>query len=249
MASLSGKVAVIGGGSKNLGANIAEQLGARQASVVVHYNSEKSKADADKVAANITAAGGKAAVFQADFSKTSEVAKLFEFAVKTFGKVDISINCAGVIKKHPVAEVTEEEFDVTFNVNTKAAFFFIQHAGKNSNDGAKIITITTSLTAAFTPNYAVYAASKAAVEHFTRAAAKEWGARKISVNCIAPGPIDTDFFHAEESQMAIDYIKRGTAFGELAQVKDVAVTAVFLATDGWWTNGQTIFVNGGFVTR
>jgi NAD(P)-dependent dehydrogenase (short-subunit alcohol dehydrogenase family) len=136
-----------------------------------------------------------------------------------------------------------------FAINAKAAYFFIQEAGKRMTDGGKISTIVTSLLAAFTGLYSMYAGSKAPVEHFTRAAAKEFGPRGISVNNVAPGPMDTPFFYPAKTSDSIAYHKSQSMNGELTKIDDIVPIAKFLATDGWWLTGQTIFANGGYTTR
>lgn len=247
--SLKGKVAVVIGASKNLGSLISTTLGEDGASVVVHYNSNSSKAGADETVNAVKAAGGDAFAFQADLTKVPEVIKLFDEAIKRYGRLDICVNTAGMVLKKPFVEVTEEEFDRMFDVNAKAAFFVMREAARRMNDGGKIINIGTSLLAALTGLYSVYAGSKASVDHFTRALAKELGPRGISVNNVAPGPLDTPFFYPVESPEAVAYHKSASMNGKLGDIKDIAPIVKFLATDGWWITGQTIFANGGYTTR
>ncbi|MBO7941696.1 SDR family oxidoreductase, partial [Streptomyces sp. S9] len=137
---------------------------------------------------------------QGDLTRPAEVAKLFDAAKAKFGKIDIAINTTGMVIKKPLVEVSEAEYDTMFAVNSKAAFFFIQEAGKKLADDGNICTIVSSLLAAYTPFYAVYPGSKAPIEHFTRAASKEFGERGISVNAVGPGPMDTPFFYPAESK-------------------------------------------------
>jgi NAD(P)-dependent dehydrogenase (short-subunit alcohol dehydrogenase family) len=153
------------------------------------------------------------------------------------------------VLKKPFVETSEAEYDSMFAINSKAAYFFIQEAGKRMNDGGKIVTIVTSLLAAFTGLYSTYAGSKAPVEHFTRAAAKEFGPRGISVNNVAPGPMDTPFFYPAESPESIAYHKAASMNGKLTEIRDIAPIVKFLVTEGWWITGQTIFANGGYTTR
>ncbi len=138
-----------------------------------------------------------------------------------------------------------------FAINSKAAYFFIREAAKHmrDNEGGKIITVVTSLLAAFTGLYSTYAGSKSPVEHFTRAAAKELGPRGISVNNVAPGPMDTPFFYPVESSEAVAYHKSQSMNGKLTNIQDIVPIVKFLATEGWWITGQTIFANGGYTTR
>ena len=246
---LQGKVVVVGAGAKNLGGLISRTFGADGASVVVHYHSDTTKAAADETVEAVQAAGGNAFAIQGDLTKVAAVVRLFDEAVKRYGRVDIAINTVGQVLKKPFVETTEEEYDRMFAINAKAAYFFIQGAGKRMQDGGKIITILTSLLAAFTGLYSTYAGSKAPVEHFTRAAAKEFGPRGISVNNVAPGPMDTPFFYPAETPDAVAYHKSQSMNGKLTDIKDIVPIVKFLATDGWWITGQTIFANGGYTTR
>jgi NAD(P)-dependent dehydrogenase (short-subunit alcohol dehydrogenase family) len=247
--SLKGKVVIVGGGAKNLGGLISRTFAAEGARVCVHFNSAATKADADKTVADIVAAGGEAFAIQGDFTKVADVTAVFAAAKKQFGGVDIAINTVGKVLRKPILETTEAEFDNLMDVNAKTAFFFIKEAGLHLNDGGKIITIVTSLLAAFTDGYATYAGGKAPVEDFTRAAAKEFGRRGISVNAVGPGPMDTPFFYGEETPERVGWLKSQSMNGELTKIEDIVPIVKFLATEGWWINGQTIFANGGFTTR
>lgn len=247
--ALRGKVVVIGGASKNLGSLICKTLGAEGASVVVHYNSASSKAPAEETVKAVKTAGGDAFAFQADMRKVPEVVKLFDEAKKRYGRIDIAINTAGKVLTKPIIDTTEEEYDEMFAVNTKAAYFFMREAAKRMNEGGKIINIGTSLLAAFTGLYSTYAGAKAPLEHFTRAAAKELGPRGISVNNVAPGPMDTPFFYPAETSDSIAYHKSASMNGKLTDIHDIAPIVKFLVTDGRWITGQTIFANGGYTTR
>jgi NAD(P)-dependent dehydrogenase (short-subunit alcohol dehydrogenase family) len=208
-----------------------------------------TKKDADKTAADIKSSGGEAFAVQGDFTKVDDVGAAFAAAKKQFGGIDIAINTAGKVLRKPIVETTEEEFDTMFDINAKAAFFFIKQAGIDLNDGGKIITLVTSLLAAFTDGYSTYAGGKAPVEDFTRAAAKEFGRRGISVNAIGPGPMDTPFFYGQETPERVTYHKSQSMNGELTKIEDIVPVVKFLATDGWWITGQTIFANGGYTTR
>ncbi|GAA2724282.1 MULTISPECIES: SDR family oxidoreductase [Streptomyces] len=247
--TLKDKVVVIGGASRNLGGLIAKEVAADGAKVVVHYNSPSSKEGAQHTAEAVRAAGGEAVVHEADLSRPSEVEGLFEVAVGAFGRVDCLVNTAGMVVKKPMTQVTEDEYDKMFAVNSKAAFFTMQEAARRIEDGGKIVTIVTSLLAAYTGLYSVYAGSKAPVEHFTRALSKELFGRNISVNNIAPGPMDTSFFYPAETDDSIAYHKSSSMNGELTKIEDIVPYVKFLLTDGWWLNGQTLFVNGGYTTR
>ncbi|WP_286862223.1 MULTISPECIES: SDR family oxidoreductase [Sphingobacterium] len=246
---LNGKVVLIAGGAKNLGGLLSRDFATKGAKVVVHYNSESTKVEAEKTLAEINSIGGGAFLFQADLTDVKNIVKLFDAAIERFGGVDIAINTVGKVLKKPFAETTEEEYDSMSEINSKVAYFFIQEAGKRINDNGKINTIVTSLLAAFTGYYSTYAGAKAPVEHFTRAASKEFGGRGISVTAVAPGPMDTPFFYGQETDDAVAYHKSASALGGLTDIKDIAPLVEFLVTDGWWITGQTIFANGGYTTR
>jgi NAD(P)-dependent dehydrogenase (short-subunit alcohol dehydrogenase family) len=247
--SLSGKVVLVGGGAKNLGALLSRTFAADGAKLVVHYNSEATKGAADETVAAITKAGGEAFAIQGDFTKPANVTRVFDEAKNRFGGIDVAVNTVGKVLRKPIVETTEAEYDEMLAVNAKAAFFFIQEAGKKLNDNGRVITIVTSLLAAFTDGYSTYAGGKAPVEHFTRAAAKEFAARGISVTAVGPGPMDTPFFYGQETPERVGYHKSQAMGGQLTQIGDIAPIVRFLATDGWWITGQTIFANGGYTTR
>lgn len=252
---LNGKVAVIAGGGKNLGALIAHEfqdVGAK--GFVLHYNSPSSKAETEKTAAALKEKGADAITFQGDLSLVENNIKLFDLAKSHFGAVHVGVNTAGVVIKKPILEVTEADYEKSFNANSKAAFFFIQQAGRVLEDRGSIVTIVSSLLAAYTPFYSIYPGSKAPVEHYTRAASKEFGDRGISVNAVGPGPMDTPFFYGQETADSTAYNKAGAALSKysktgLTDIQDIAPLVRFLVTEGWWITGQTIFANGGYTTR
>lgn len=247
--SLQGKSAIVAAGAKNLGGLISTTLAAQGVNIAVHYNSDSSEADADKTVAAVEAAGVKAVKFQADLTAPANVERLFDAAIGAFGSIDIAVNTVGKVLRKPIVETSEEEYDSMFDINSKAAYFFIKEAGKRLNDDGKVITIVTALLAAFTDGYSTYAGGKSPVEHFTRAAAKEYGARGISVNSIAPGPMDTPFFYGQETPERVEFHKSQAMKNQLTQIEDIAPIVRFLADEGWWITGQTIFANGGYTTR
>lgn len=253
--SLHGKTVLIAGGAKNLGGLLARdfvQHGAR--AIAVHYNSDATRAAAEETVAAAKALGADAHAWQADLAGAAAVQQLFADAKARFGRIDIAINTVGKVLKKPIAQVTEAEYDEMFAINSKAAFFFIQQAGLTLEDHGKILTLVSSLLGAFTPFYASYAGSKAPVEHFTRAAAKELGERGISVTAVGPGPMDTPFFYGQESAEAQAYHKTAAALSQfsktgLTDIEDVVPLIRHLVTDGWWMTGQTILQNGGYTTK
>uniref|UniRef100_A0A060T6B4 ARAD1C18106p n=1 Tax=Blastobotrys adeninivorans TaxID=409370 RepID=A0A060T6B4_BLAAD len=247
---LKGKTVVIAGGVKNLGALIARDLvKLGSPNFVLHYHSSADKAKGEELVKELGAAGSKAVLYQGELQDPKVNAALFDLAIKEFGSADVAINTVGMVLKKSFTDITEQEYDTMFDTNSKAAFFFIQEAGKKLADGGKIVTILTSLLAAFTGLYSTYAGAKAPVEHFTRAAAKEFGSRGISVNAVAPGPMDTPFFYGQESPESIAFHKSSAMNGQLTDIKDISPIVKFLVTEGWWFNGQTLFANGGYTTR
>lgn len=253
--SIAGKVVVIAGGAKNLGGLIARDLAQHGAkAIAIHYNSDRSKADAEATVAAIQAAGAKAVALQADLTTAAAVANLFADTVAAVGRPDIAINTVGKVLKKPLSDVSEAEYDEMTAVNSKTAFFFLKEAGRHLNDNGKILTLVTSLLGAFTPFYSSYAGTKAPVEHFTRAAAKEFGARGISVTAVGPGPMDTPFFYPAEGADAVAYHKTAAALSPfsrtgLTDIEDVVPFIRHLVSDGWWITGQTILINGGYTTK
>ncbi|WP_067823462.1 SDR family oxidoreductase [Nocardia inohanensis] len=249
MTRFEGRSAVVAGGAKNLGGLISTSLAGRGVDIAVHYNSDSTEPDADRTVAAIEAAGARAIKFQADLTEPANVVRLFDAAADAFGGVDIAVNTVGKVLRKPIVETTEAEYDAMFDINAKAAYFFIQEAGKRLNDNGRIVTLVTSLLAAFTDGYSTYAGAKSPVEHFTRAAAKEFGDRGISVNSVAPGPMDTAFFYPQETPERVEFHKSQAMGNQLTRIEDIAPLVEFLIGDGWWINGQTIFANGGYTTR
>ncbi len=253
--SIKGKVALITGGAKNLGGLIARDLATQGAkAVVIHYNSVASRVDAEATVAAIEQTGAKAVALQGDLTTAAAIEKLFADTIAAVGRPDIAINTVGKVLKKAIADVSEAEYDDMTAVNSKAAFFFLKEAGKHVNDHGKIVTLVSSLLGAFTPFYAAYAGTKAPVEHFTRAAAKEFGARGISVTAVGPGPMDTSFFYPAEGADAVAYHKSAAALSSfsktgLTDIEDVVPFIRHLVSDGWWITGQTILINGGYTTK
>lgn len=253
--SISGKNVMVAGGAKNLGGLISRDLAAHGArAVFVHYNSDATKHAAEQTVAAVESAGSAAYAFQGDLTTASAVTSLFTTAKDSMGSIDIAINTTGMVIKKPFSDITESDYDTIFAINSKTAFFFMQEAGKHLADGGKLTTLVTSLLGAFTGHYSIYAGSKAPVEHYTRAASKEFGARGISVTAIAPGPMETPFFYGQESedsarfnQTAAD-LSAFTATG-LTDPADIVPLVRFLVSDGWWITGQTILANGGYTTK
>lgn len=253
--SIKGKTVLIAGGAKNLGGLIARDLAEQGArAIAIHYNSDSSKAEADATVKAIQATGAQAVAFQADLRLASAMEKLFSDTVAAIGRPDIAINTVGKVLKKSLTEVSEAEYEEMSDINSKTAFFFLKEAGKHVQDNGKVCTLVTSLLGAFTPFYAAYAGTKAPVEHYTRAAAKEYGARGISVTAVGPGPMDTPFFYPAEGEDAVAYHKTAAALSPysktgLTDIEDVVPFIRHLVSDGWWITGQTILINGGYTTK
>lgn len=253
--TITSKNILIAGGAKNLGGLISRDLAAQGArAVAVHYNSESTRVAAEETAAAIQEAGATAHLFQADLTTAAAVGTLFTDAKNAMGSLDIAINTTGMVIKKPIAEITEEDYDKIFAINAKTALFFIQQAGEHLSERGKLVTLVTSLLSAYTGLYSIYAGSKAPVEHFTRAAAKEFGARGISVTAVAPGPMETPFFYGQESRESAEYNQNAADLSKftdtgLTDPKDIVPLVRFLVSDGWWITGQTILANGGYTTR
>lgn len=249
MGNLAGKSAIVAAGAKNLGALISTTLGERGVNVAVHYNSAATEPAADETVAAIEKAGATAIKVQGDLSVPANVEALFDAAIDAFGSVDIAVNTVGKVLRKPIVETTEDEYDSMFDINAKAAYFFLQQAGSRLADGGSVTTIVTSLLAAFTDGYSTYAGAKSPVEHFTRAAAKEFSARGVNVNNVGPGPMDTPFFYGQETPERVAFHKSQAMGNRLTEIGDIAPLVLFLADEGHWITGQTIFANGGYTTR
>ncbi len=247
MADLKGKVAVVTGASKGIGASIARSLAAAGAAVVVNYSS--SKEGAEKVVTEITGKGGKAIAVQGDVSKAADVKRLFKETQKAFGPLDILVNNAGVYKFEPLEAVTETEFHRTFNTNVLGLIMTTQEAARNFGPkGGSVINVGSVASRKTPPTSVVYSATKGAVDAVTGVLAKELGPRKIRVNSINPGGVETEGF-VSAGLSGSDFEKQLTAetpLGRFGQPDDIAPVAVFLASpDSAWITGETLIVSGG----
>ena len=245
---LAGKVAVITGASKGIGAAIAKALATEGAAVAVNYSSSKS--GADKVVAEITGAGGKAVAVQADMSKRADIERLFAETKKTFRRLDILVNNAGIYEFAPLENVTEEHFEKHFNLNVRGLLLASQAAAKLFDSaGGSIINISSVASIRGFPDAAVYSGTKGAVDAITRSLAAELGPRRIRVNAVRPGMVETEGTHAGgfiKSDMH-KQIEAQTPLGRIGQPHDIASLAVFLASaDSSWITGETFLVSGGY---
>jgi len=246
MNKLKGKVAVVTGASKGIGAAIAKSLAAEGASVVVNYASSKS--GADTVVSDITDAGGKAVAVHGNVSKPAEAQGIIDAAIKNFGHLDILVNNSGVYEFSPIESFTEEHYNKIFNVNVLGLLLTTQAADKHLGEGASIINIGSVVSSLTPPNSAVYTATKGAVDAITGVLAKELGAKKIRVNSINPGMVETEGVHTA-GIIGSDFEKgivAQTPLGRVGQVDDIASVAVFLSSnDSKWITGELVRTGGG----
>jgi len=247
---LTGNVVIITGAARNMGRGFALHLAEKGANIVVHYHNSKSRAEAEETAHMIENLGAKAGLFEGDLANVPVVKELFAYTMKLFGQVNIVINNAGLVIKKPFTEITEEDFDRSFGTNTKAAFFVMQEAARVMADNGRIINMGTPILGATIPYYSVYAGAKAPLEDFTRSLAKEIGHRGITVNVVAPGPIDTAFYHGAETPGSEARAAQASVAQRLGKIEDIVPIIGFLASaDAQWVTAQTIFVNGGYLAR
>ena len=244
---LGGKVALVTGASKGIGASIAKHLAAEGAAVVVNYHSGKS--DADRVVTEITRGGGKAIAVQANLSQKTEIDRLFAETRKAFGRLNILVNNAGVYEFSPLEKVTEEHFHKQFNLNVLGLILASQKAAEYFDSaGGCIINIGSGAGTNPVPGASVYSATKAAVDAVTKSLSKELGARKIRVNSLNPGMVETEGVHTA-GVLGTDFHKQilaQTPLGRIGQPEDIGKVAAFLASDdAGWISGETLLVAGG----
>ncbi len=240
------RTAIVTGASKGIGAAIARRLAKDGIAVVVNYATSSDAADA--VVASITADGGRAIAAGADIGSRTGIASLFDRAEQAFGPVDILVNNAGMMKLSPLVDVDDDSFEEQVRTNLGGVFRGMREAGKRLRQGGRIISFSSSVVGLYQPTYGVYAATKAAVEAMTHIVAKELGPRGITVNAVAPGPVQTDLFMTGKSDAQVEAITKMNPLGRLGQPDDIASVVAFLAgPDSGWINGQTIRANGGVV--
>ncbi|HEX5405111.1 MAG TPA: SDR family oxidoreductase [Pseudonocardiaceae bacterium] len=239
--ALAGKAAVVTGGSRGIGRAIVTRLAADGASVVFSFGSNQQAAD------EVVAAGqGRVHAVRADQGDPADQDRLFEVAQQRLGGLDILVNNAAISPPKAIVDITPEDYDRVLNVNTRGPFFAIQHAGRVMRDGGRIINISTLNTAVPPPGGALYAGSKAALELFTSVAAREFGARGITVNSVSPGATDTDLLRESNPGETFETVVALTALGRLGVPADIANVVAFLAgPDSKWVTGQNIRATGG----
>jgi 3-oxoacyl-[acyl-carrier protein] reductase len=242
---LKNKTAIVTGGSRGIGADIARALGEAGARVVVNYT--KQQAAAEAIVAEIKTAGGMALALRADVSKADEVRALFTTTENKLGHVHILVNNAGVTLNRRLEDTSNEEFDRLFDINVKGVFYALREAASRLQSNGRIINISSSVTRLMLPTYSVYSATKGAVDQLTRVFAKEIGGRGITVNSVAPGPTNTELFMNGKSEELVEQLAAYAALGRIGEPAEIARVVLFLASEeAGWISGQTIGVNGGF---
>ncbi len=237
-------VALVTGASRGIGATIARRLAREGFAVALNYAS--SSAEANKLVAELSQAGVKAIAVQGDVSRADDVRRMFETVERQLGKIDVLVNNAGILKTVPLAQTTDELFAQTFAINVGGVFNTLREAATRINDGGRIINLSSTTLALNLPGYSIYNGTKAAVEAFSRVFAKELRGRRITVNCVAPGPVATDLFLNGKTEEQIQQFSKMPPLERLGQPDDIANVVRFLAgPDGAWVNGQVLRANGG----
>ena len=246
MSEQNGKVAIVTGASRGIGAAVAERLGRDGFSVIVNYSGSVEAADA--LVHKIQEGGGRALAVKADVSDTRAVREMFETTVSKFGGVDVLVNNAGIMSVANIADTDDASFDKQIAINLKGTFNTLREGAKRLRAGGRIINFSSSVVGLLQPTYAVYAGTKAAVEAMTSVLAKELRGRNITVNAVAPGPTATDLFLKGKPQAVIDHLAKLAPLERLGEPADIARAVSFLAgPDGAWINGQVLRANGGII--
>lgn len=241
---LAGQVAIVTGSSRGIGAEIVKLFASEGAKVVVNYAGREDAAN--ETVAAIKKNGGEAIAVRGDVGKSADVKALFDATIRQFGKVDILVNNAGVILYKPIAQTSDDEFDRLLSINVKGTFYALREAANRLADGGRIINFSSTTTRLMLPTYGSYVATKGAVEQLTRVAAKELGARKIRVNVVSPGPVNTELFTTGKSDEEIKRAGSMAALGRIGEPDEIAKVVLFLASDASaWVTGQNLGANGG----
>ncbi|MCU1737605.1 MULTISPECIES: SDR family oxidoreductase [Pseudomonas] len=246
MTTQTRKVAIVTGASRGIGAVIARQLAAEGFAVAINYASSANEASA--LVVELRQAGHTAIAIKADVASSADVARLFDETEQQLGKVDVLVNNAGILKVLPLAQHSDELFEQTFAINTRGTFNTLREAATRMNDGGRIVNFSSSTVALNLPGYAVYIASKAAVESLTHVFSKELRGRQITVNAVAPGPVATELFLHGKSEEQIQTFAKMPPLERLGQPEDIAAVVSFLVSPAaGWVNGQILRANGGLV--
>lgn len=240
---LEGSVALVVGGSRNMGAAIAENLAERGATTVISYAGDD--AAAEKTLQRLESHRVTAEAVRSDATRSADVEALFDGVVARHGTLDIVVHLPGAVIKKPIADITDEDFDHLIDRNTRSAFYTLRAAARRLADNGRYVVLSTTLTSVMTGPYGVYSASKAAVERMVLAAAKELGTRGITVNAVAPGPVDDSFYHGAETPESVAGATHNSPRGRLGEPGDIApVVGWLVGADASWVSGQTVRANG-----
>jgi 3-oxoacyl-[acyl-carrier protein] reductase len=246
MTDKTSKVAIVTGASRGIGAAVAERLAADGFTVIVNYSGDVKSAET--LARKIEGSGGRALPVKADVSDPKAVREMFDTAEAAFGGVDVLVNNAGIMKLAKIADSDDALFDQQIAVNLKGSFNAMREAANRLRDGGRIVNFSTSVVGTRLETYAVYAATKSAIETMTAILSKEMRGRNITVNAVAPGPVATDMFLTGKSQELVDRLAKMNPMERLGTVEDIAAVVTFLVgPDGGWVNGQVLRANGGMV--
>jgi 3-oxoacyl-[acyl-carrier protein] reductase len=246
MSKANGKVAIVTGSSRGIGAAIAERLATDGFMVVINYAGSTTEAEA--LAGKIEQAGGRAITAKADVSDASAVSRMFDMADAAFGGIDVLVNNAGIMRLASLADSDDALFDSQLAINLKGTFNTLREASRRLRNGGRIVNLSSSQTSLLHPTYGVYAATKAAVEAMTHVLARELRGRNITVNAVAPGPTATKLFLDGKPKEVVDHLKNLAPLQRLGEPSDIAAAVSFLAgPDGSWINGQVLRANGGII--
>ncbi|MEH6491742.1 SDR family oxidoreductase [Halopseudomonas sp.] len=244
MSNQQQKIALITGASRGIGAEIARRLAADGFAVAINY--ANSAAEANKLVSELRAVGAQAVAIQADMAQPDQVRALFTQCEQQLGPLDVLVNNAGIMQTMPLADTSDELFAQTFAVNVQGVFACLREAATRLNEGGRIINLSTSALALKMPGYAIYNASKAAVEAMTQVLSKELRGRQITVNAVAPGPVETELFLNGKTVEMVQRLAHMSPLERLGQPEDIAAVVSFLAgAEGGWINGQVLRANGG----
>jgi NAD(P)-dependent dehydrogenase (short-subunit alcohol dehydrogenase family) len=247
---LQGKSAIVTGARNNQGRAYAVALAKLGADLVLHFHRNETKDQNDETLRLVRAEGVRVSSVVGDMADAKVAQAMFDAAQSAYGKVDIAVNTVGYIVKKPFAQLTDADYERSERANVRALFNVFRQAAQRLADNGRLIHIGTSLTAGTAPGYALYAGTKAPCEEFTRMLAREVGKRGITINTIAPGPLDNTFFHAAETPESARFAANLSVAGRLGRENDVTPLVAFLAQpDSQWVTGQTLWVNGGYLTR